>query len=336
MKDWLQRHFIPHETNGHRPHFLHEKNMMQIAGVVLFFELVLFILPTVNFVGFVKTLNLGAVLPGILSTLTNVEREKNNLNELVENPVLTQAAQMKAEDMASKSYFAHTSPEGKTPWYWFRQVGYSYSYAGENLAVNFTDSEDVTAAWMNSPTHKANIVGKSYTEVGTGIAVGTYQGREAIFVAQLYGTPLPKVFAASPTPTPTPVQPKTEPTIEPPVSEPLLTEVNEPETVLGESAPTEVVNPVPVTKSPSFWQKLASTPRQTTNVVLYTILAIVLAAVMLEVMIKFEHQHHDLVANGLVVAALIAMVYLANSRIVEAKLETSFQSSVEIPRTLPL
>lgn len=100
---------------------------------------------------------------------------------------------MKAQDMATKGYFAHTSPEGKkTPWYWLKQVGYQYQYAGENLAINFTDSKDVTNAWMNSPTHKANIVKDKYTEVGTGIATGLYEGRETVFVAQVYANPIVK------------------------------------------------------------------------------------------------------------------------------------------------
>lgn len=190
MFKWLKRHFIPHKGNSHRPHFLHGKNVIKIGVLVLFLELVLFILPTLNFASYSRSLNLGAVLPSVLSTLTNEERSKNNLPELSVNPLLVQAAQMKAEDMATKSYFAHTSPEGKTPWYWFDLVGYKYTYAGENLAVNFSDSERVTEAWMNSPTHQANIVGKNFTEIGTGVATGTFKGRESVFVAQVYGKPV--------------------------------------------------------------------------------------------------------------------------------------------------
>ena len=60
-------------------------------------------------------------------------------------------------DMAEKSYFAHTSPEGLTPWYWITLAGYRFSLAGENLAIDFTESEDVENAWMNSPAHRASI-----------------------------------------------------------------------------------------------------------------------------------------------------------------------------------
>lgn len=189
MFRWLKKHFIPHAGNGHRPHFLQTKNTAKLVVAICLVELILFVLPTLNFSRYANNLNLSAVLPGVLSNLTNEERMKTNLPILKENPLLVHAAELKAADMASKSYFAHTSPEGKTPWYWFNEAGYSFEYAGENLAVNFTDSEKVTEAWMNSPAHRANIIAGNYSEVGTGIASGTYKGRDSIFVAQVYGRP---------------------------------------------------------------------------------------------------------------------------------------------------
>jgi uncharacterized protein YkwD len=45
---------------------------------------------------------------------------------------------MKANDMATLSYFAHTSPSGLTPWHWFAKANYVFSYAGENLAIDFS------------------------------------------------------------------------------------------------------------------------------------------------------------------------------------------------------
>jgi hypothetical protein len=130
-----------------------------------------------------------AVVPAVVAELTNTERASQNLPYLATNPHLNAAAQAKAEDMASKGYFAHTSPEGRTPWYWLDQAGYKYEYAGENLAVNFANSSEVVSGWMASPTHRANIVKGVYTEVGTGVATGFYQGKEAIFVAQVYANP---------------------------------------------------------------------------------------------------------------------------------------------------
>jgi hypothetical protein len=97
---------------------------------------------------------------------------------------------MKANDMATKGYFAHTSPEGLSPWYWFKQAGYDFVYAGENLAVNFSDSAEVDKAWMNSPGHRDNILNTKYTEVGIATANGMYQGRPTTFVVQEFGRPM--------------------------------------------------------------------------------------------------------------------------------------------------
>jgi hypothetical protein len=129
------------------------------------------------------------VLVGTLNNLTNSERQQQNLSSLKENILLDKSAQFKADDMVKNGYFAHKSPDGKEPWYWLDSVGYKYSYAGENLAINFNESEDVVNAWMNSPTHKANIVKGSYTEIGTAIATGTYKGKDAVFVVQHYASP---------------------------------------------------------------------------------------------------------------------------------------------------
>jgi len=43
---------------------------------------------------------------------------------------------------------------------------------------------------MASPEHRANIEKGQYTEVGTGVATGMYQGQQAIFVAQDFANPL--------------------------------------------------------------------------------------------------------------------------------------------------
>jgi hypothetical protein len=132
---------------------------------------------------------LANVLPRVLVDLTNGERHLLNLNQLKISPLLEEAAQRKAEDMARKSYFAHVSPEGVTPWHWFDNVGYNFRYAGENLAVNFSDSNDVVKAWMDSTSHKANILSGHFTEIGIATAKGRYQGRETTFVVQMFGHP---------------------------------------------------------------------------------------------------------------------------------------------------
>lgn len=143
--------------------------------------------------------NMAAVISSVVVELTNSDRSAEGLATLSVSESLTQVAEAKANDMAQKSYFAHTSPEGLTPWHWFKEEGYVFAYAGENLAVDFNESADVVRAWMNSPTHRANIVGTQFTEIGVAVAEGTYQGRPATFVVQVFGTPRPAQVAVAPT-----------------------------------------------------------------------------------------------------------------------------------------
>ncbi len=131
----------------------------------------------------------GAILPAVVVNLTNNEREALAAPPLYRSSILDQAAKLKAEDMAAGEYFSHNSPTGITPWHWFQEVGYVYAHAGENLAVYFSDSDEVVKAWMNSPTHRANILNATYQEIGIGTAKGRYQGHDTVFVVQLFGTP---------------------------------------------------------------------------------------------------------------------------------------------------
>ena len=132
--------------------------------------------------------NVAAVVSAILVDLANGDRAASSIGTLTVNPVLVAAAQAKANDMATYGYFAHISPQGVDPWHWFEQAGYKFTYAGENLAVDFSDSGDVNTAWMNSPTHRENLLNPKYTEIGIATAQGMYKGRLTTFVVQEFGT----------------------------------------------------------------------------------------------------------------------------------------------------
>ena len=122
-------------------------------------------------------------------SLVNGDRAAEGVSGLSSNRLLAAAAQKKADDMAAKGYFSHKSPRGTSPWHWFTSVGYYYTHAGENLAVNFDDPSALERAWMASPAHRANIVRSIYAQVGVGVSHGTYLGRPATFVVQFFATP---------------------------------------------------------------------------------------------------------------------------------------------------
>lgn len=186
MKRIIKKTFLPHKKDNPRPLFWHPLCVSLLSLSILFICGFLTLGQNKNING---TRLLGDVRSGAIISFTNKERVGGGLSTLTENNILTQAANLKAKDMADKGYFAHYSPEGLSPWFWFDKAGYEYQKAGENLAVNFDDSKEIVSAWMNSPTHKENIMKDGYSEIGIGTAKGIYKGREAIFVVQLFASP---------------------------------------------------------------------------------------------------------------------------------------------------
>lgn len=345
MLRWLKKVFIPHEHNGYHPHFLRHQSISVILLLVIVIEVGFFVQ---IFYVFDKTKFLAAVLPGVLTNITNTERAEAGLAPLSENALLTAAAQLKAEDMARKSYFAHVSPEGVTPWYWFEQVGYKYVYAGENLAVNFFESADVARAWMNSPTHKANIVKPGYTEIGIGVASGMYQGRNTVFVAQLFGTPTapgevpPSAVTLTPTLSPlaevSVVEPETDVVLgEETATKPETSEEEAPEHVeteistlalggetitLEDPTPENVEdNLVPARETPLkiTIEKTLTSPRRSVNYAYGTIGLLAALAVILGLMVRKELRHPGMVARGVGVIAIIIVLSIINLKILEVE-----------------
>lgn len=118
---------------------------------------------------------------------TNKERQKVGLPLLAENPALSDAARAKAQNMFAENYWAHFSPSGKDPWGFILSSGYKFSYAGENLARNFYNSEDVVVAWMKSPSHRDNILNSRYEDIGIAVVDGVLNGQKTTLVVQMFG-----------------------------------------------------------------------------------------------------------------------------------------------------
>ena len=222
--------------------------------------------------------------------------------------------------MAARQYFAHNSPDGKTPWYWLQRVGYRFSAAGENLAVNFFESSDVASAWMNSPSHRANIVKKGYKEIGIGVANGIYEGRNTVFVVQFFGTPLamPVAVATTPTITPPPVAPAIVTTT--PLTTPAVTQV------LGEQAPPVVVatENIDMTSDVSLYMaKVLTSPRQYTNYFYAGIGLLVLASMLLVLFIESKVRHPIILARGFALIAVIIVLFVVNYRSFDLKTDVT-------------
>ncbi len=301
----LHSFFVPSEGNSFRPHSLRRDALMAVVVLVCATE------------GFLVTSMVlqsrapifsAAVLEGALVSLTNNARADAHLSPLAENSELTIAAQAKANDMAARGYFAHTGPEGKLAWDWMHEAGYDYAYAGENLAAHFYNSDEVVQAWLDSPTHRANVMRSNFSDIGIGIARGTYQGQDTIFVVQLFGTskaelgivPDIKVEASKPdvaanpivvadTPAPLPVSP-----------------------VVVEESPRPQVAGASTPQMPGSIMRLLSSPRTLAMWVLLFFTTLILISMVLAFIIRIHIQPADLLINGLVVAAFILMLVASN------------------------
>lgn len=211
VKHHARNFLIPHPGNNHKPHVLRPLALKiysaSLIAVKLFVTAFLFL--AYPSLGEFASINTSEIL-----ALTNTSRAQEGVAALTLNSQLNQAAQLKAQDMLADNYFAHTAPDGTKPWAFIKEAGYSYSAAGENLAMDFTDANSVHTAFINSPTHKKNIINPKYSEMGIAIASGKLDGRDTILLVEFFGKPYEAPIAQAgtePTPTPTP-QPQPTPT----------------------------------------------------------------------------------------------------------------------------
>jgi len=188
----IREFFVPHEKNNFRAKLLHPSFLALLVGVFLVNQTAL------NFVALAKPGVLGYrsdITPEAIVVLTNEERNDAGLPELVLNERLNEAAQRKAADMFAFDYWAHDSPSGRSPWSFFKEVGYNYVVAGENLAKDFSNPEAVVGAWIKSPTHRANIVDDRFKEIGVAVVDGTLGGFQTTLVVQMFGSPSSVMFS---------------------------------------------------------------------------------------------------------------------------------------------
>lgn len=194
----IQDHFVPHQRNHYQPHILHNRALGLFSLLLLSVKLsVLFITAT----GTTDIAFSSAITPANVFELTNQSRQDYNIPKLTYNNKLQEAAQNKANDMLAKQYFSHNTPSGQTPWDFIKNSQYSYVAAGENLAVDFFEAENVEQAWMNSPGHRANILNRHFEEIGVGVSMGQFEGHTAIFVVQMFGTPAEQPITVTNKPT---------------------------------------------------------------------------------------------------------------------------------------
>ncbi|MDP3917901.1 MAG: CAP domain-containing protein [Candidatus Woesebacteria bacterium] len=211
-------HFlVPRESNNHKAKILHSSSLIIIASFLILFQIGLNSLSKISpsILGYASNISIQEVV-----NLTNQKRTEAGLSALSLNQELSAAAYTKAKDMIDKDYWAHTAPDGTEPWKFFGDFGYKYRYAGENLARDFSNASSAVNAWMNSPTHRENILNPKYKEIGIGVTEGDLAGSDTTVIVQFFGatyadkvvqplagatTELPEVQLATTQPTAVPI-----------------------------------------------------------------------------------------------------------------------------------
>lgn len=233
---------IPHQSNNHKAKLLHPASLSVVVVIFLFgqFGLNFFTLVSPSVLGFASD-----ITPEQVIELTNQRRMERGLNPLQLNSVLNEVAQRKAGDMFAFNYWAHVSPSGRDPWSFFQEANYRYLYAGENLARDFMNSSSVVDAWMNSPTHRTNILNNHYQEIGLAVVDGTLNGVETTLVVQVFATPTPMPIAIKPaTPKPSLGESSVTSAIKPVLVESALAQ-----STGGEVAAPSMLSPFMITKT---------------------------------------------------------------------------------------
>ncbi|MFH0951071.1 MAG: CAP domain-containing protein [bacterium] len=181
--------FVPHAGNNYKPGALQSQRLVfyslssllikvMVGIFVLTFPMVAWLSPDILYGQSQKIID-----------LTNQLRVSVGVNQLSINSALTQSAYEKVQDMLMSQYFAHISPDGRSLSDWLKSVAYNYAVAGENLAMGFSQPEEVLAAWQKSPTHYANLIDPDFSEIGVGMVAGAYQKNETVFIAQHFADP---------------------------------------------------------------------------------------------------------------------------------------------------
>ena len=210
----LKDFFIPHAGNNYSPHALRPKRVLFHAAAALAVKAVVVLFVASYPLLAWMTPDVAAGEGQRIIALTNELRTSLSLKPLKENPKLDSAAAKKVEDMFINQYFAHVSPRGLDLEHFLALAGYKdYAVVGENLAMGYSGAAEAMSAWKKSPTHYANLTDENYSQIGVGLAGGTYAGVDTVFIAQYFALPntVESVAAAPLTTAPVAAKPKAAP-----------------------------------------------------------------------------------------------------------------------------
>lgn len=340
----LRDFFIPHHGNDHRPHGLRPRSLLWYAVAAVLVKLVA---SGALFLYFPTTARLARVIAREIVALANRARVESGLHALGVEPVLEAGAWRKGEDMMTRDYFAHDTPDGRKPWSFIDRGQYDYVYAGENLAVDFVSAKTIHQAFMRSPSHRANILNAHYQDIGVAVINGRLGGHETELLVEFFGTkrrsPTRAVARAAASPTPAvAVKPDLGPARSgaraglaaeerlPPPEVPRATPpagpepVGESETVVRGLAVTAGEPAAPVTTEPILVLGVENNAGQIVSIILsfsnFFLIALAIfltAALLLNIFIRIRVQHPDVIVQSIAVVSLICAMVLTRLHFLE-------------------
>ena len=189
---FIKHLFLPLEANNYRPRILE----WDYFSFLVLFMIGIKIFSVASLQTYLGADIFNSLTREDLYVLTNDIRKENKVSVLRPNLKLEFAAKMKLEDMLQNNYFSHVSPAGTTPWIWIGKANYDYLIAGENLAMNFFSSDETMKAWLNSETHRRNILLPDFKDIGIAVGSGVINGQKTMVVVEMFGKP--RVARAAP------------------------------------------------------------------------------------------------------------------------------------------
>ncbi len=312
IRHQLSISLIPHKGNNHHPWAIRHQGLALFTLGILVSQILTNV--AVGKPAFVLGFATDIQKEQLISQ-TNQQRQSNGVGTVTESPALSQAAMLKARDMFANNYWAHVSPKGTTPWHWFNLVGYSYQYAGENLAKGFDTSGGVISGWMNSPSHRENLLNPNYKEIGMAVLNGQLDGEATTLVVQFFGTVLGSTAVAQTPPTPTKqvtLRPTPIPTVE------IIGEASSTGSVVGVVPPGGNFPTSPIARVLEIYQPKGAlnTNQQVLALSLMILATIFIVDALVLIRKRLLHTHSHSLLHALVIIVLISFILVSGKGLI--------------------
>lgn len=303
--------FIPYDGNGNRPKVLRPKSLISYLLIAITVKLFVTVF---LFITYPTPAELSAIISANMVNLINESRVEAGIEPLQENVTLAKFAEIKGQDMITRDYFSHDTPEGKRPWQWIDRGEYDYVYAGENLAMDFNSAEVVHSAFLKSPSHRKNILNPKYKDVGIGVVTGELNGHQTILLVEFFGTQRKDLstLATAQAAMDNSIEPQTPPATEP---EDIRTAgVTRDETNLFSQSNEGIIV---VTTQQNPGKTLVDVVIEYSNIFFIAFLIFIFVSLALNIFVRIKIQHTSVILQTVVVLALLIAMIIVKFHFVE-------------------